>query len=135
VRKSKFKVSFRIRHPEMNPDDICKTLGLEANHKWRAGSKRVTPKGTPLEGTYDVTYCSFKLKSNNLTELADFLKKCNESFYKHKDFFNKIHSTGGSLEYYVGLFVEDNFGEVFDVDLMKELVDLNINLSIDCHGH
>jgi hypothetical protein len=118
----------------MNAEEICGKVRLKVTRRWTAGSKRKTPKGTPLSGVNDLTYCCFDLKHPEKLRLADFLKKCNDRLNRHKDFFEYIRSTGGSLEYFIGWYSDRNSGEIFDLDLLSMLVALKINLSIDFYG-
>lgn len=127
----KYDVSFRIFHPNMNPKDICKKLNMQATRMWCAGDQRKTPKGTSLPSVYEHSYCSFKLDQTEYTELIDLLKSWNKKLLNFKTFLNKIHSSGGKLEYFIGWYSKESSGEEFDVSLMYELVELKINLAID----
>ena len=51
-----YSVALRIRHPDMDPQDVTAALGIEPKHAWRAGEARRTPVGTPLTGVYRDTY-------------------------------------------------------------------------------
>ena len=130
----KFDVSLRITHPKMSPEEICKTLGLKAKHKGKVGMPRKTPKGTSLEGVYEYTYCTFGLKHPQKIGLEEFLKSCNEKFYKHKEYFDLINSTGGKLEYFIGWFFDRSSGETFDLELLRQLADLGIELGLNVYG-
>jgi hypothetical protein len=57
----------------MNPEEICEKLGLQALHKWMAGTQRKTPKGVLLKGVYEESYCTFKLEASKDYGLIDFL--------------------------------------------------------------
>jgi hypothetical protein len=130
-----FKVSLRIVHPEMDPNEISKVLGLRAKYSWKAHTQKKTPKGQPLEGLYDASYCSFDLENSNGIELSDFIKLCNIKFSSYKSFFNQIYSTGGELEYFIGWYSDENSGEIFDLELLEQLVELKIKLSFDFYGN
>jgi len=131
MRKFKYDVSFRVVHPNIDPDEVCNKLNMQAKYKWRVGDRRKTPKGTPLSGVYDYSYCSFLLDQFEEMELIDFLKHWNKKFFNFSDFLNSINSSGGNLEYFIGWYSKGNSGEVFDIDFLKELVKLKISLSID----
>lgn len=134
MNKFKYDVSFRVFHPDMNPDDICQTLNMQATNKWVMGEQRRTPKGASLPGVYDQSYCSFKLDQPKDMELVDFLKHWNVKLLNFNDFLNQIYSSGGRLEYFIGWYSEENSGEVFDVSLLEELAKLKIDLAIDFYG-
>jgi hypothetical protein len=126
----RYEVSFRVHHPSIDPGLISTKLGLKPQHKWKAGADRKTPKGTPLKGVYETTYCTFRLKHSKKIDLADFLKYYNKNLFKHKTFLKSIRSTGGKLEYFIGWFSDKDSGEVFDLELLEQLVELKIDLSI-----
>lgn len=130
----RYAVSFRVVHPTMDPDEICGQLNLQAKPKWKAGSQRRTPRGDPLTGIYDVTYCCFRFEHPKNVGLVNFLKRCTKKLRNHREFLNHIHSTGGSLEYFIGWFSDKNSGGEFDWQLLSQLADLKITLSIDFYG-
>jgi hypothetical protein len=49
-------VSLCIRHPSIDPQEISDTLGLAAEHCFRAGERRRTDEGEPLQGRYHESY-------------------------------------------------------------------------------
>lgn len=99
-----------------------------------AGAARKTPKGAPLEGVHDSTYCSFRLDHPDNVDLAEFLGRCNKTLEPHKEFLKHLRSTGGSVEYFIGWYSGTNSGEQFYYGLLGELADLSIDLSIDVYG-
>jgi hypothetical protein len=118
----------------MDVEQICDRLGMEPKRKWTAGKKRETPKGSPLIGVNSSTYCSFQLEHPAGVQLADFLDVYSDKLYRHKDFFEELRSTGGSLEYFIGWYSDRNSGQVFNLGLLSKLVALGIELSIDFYG-
>lgn len=130
----KFDVSFRIRHPDLDPKQICSTLGMDAKYKWKAGAQRKTPKGDLLEGVYTETYCSFEIEHNESIGLVELLRLSNQKLQPHKEFLELIRSTGGDLEYFIGWYSSGNSGEEFTWDLITDLADLQIGLSFDFYG-
>lgn len=126
----KYHVSLRIDHPSMDPEHICTGLGLNAEYKWKAGAERKTPTGQSLPGTYEATYCCFELMHAKRAGLTDFLKMNTRKLYKHREFLDSIRSTGGTLEYFIGWFADTDSGEIFDLELLNQFVELGINISI-----
>jgi len=129
----KYDASFRVRHPEMEPEHISEELGLKAKHQWKAGTARKTPKGEPLKGMYENTYCSFELKHPQNTGLCNLLKQFNHRLYERKEFLKSIRLSGGTLEYFVGWYSDKDSGELFDLELLTQLVELGIDLSIEVY--
>ena len=134
MNKFKYDVSFRVFHPCMKPTEICDTLNMKAKYQWASGEKRRTPKGVPLTGKYDRSFCSFKLNHPKEMELVDFLKYWNVKLFPNKTFLNQIYTSGGRLEYFIGWYSSGNSGEEFDLMLLEGLLSLKINLVIDFYG-
>lgn len=128
-----YKVSLRIFHPSIDPDELADIVGIEPSVKWKANSLRSTPKGKLLEGVYENTYCSFELPQTHQIELSEFLKKCNNRLESCKKSFHDILKTNGEIEYYIGWFSQKNSGEIFDLELLGQLVNLGVKLSIDVY--
>lgn len=134
MNEFKFDMSFRVRHPTMDAKKICVELGLTAKYCWTVGEQRRTPKGDFLEGSYPETYCTFILEKEAQTELADLIKSSNQMLRPHKNFLQSIYSSGGRLEYFIGWYSDGNSGEEFDADLLAEMADLKIGLTLDFYG-
>ena len=129
----KYTVSLRIGHPNITAMEIVNRLGITPKHMWTVGEPRKTPRGDPLPGNYKETYCYFLVGSGEGKELAKLLDSCCDRLYQHADFFQSIRSTGGKLEYFIGWFADNNCGETFDIGLLRKLVDLGIDISIDLY--
>ena len=129
-----YELSLRVTHPTWPSDDICKMLNMTAGRMWTVGEQRTNPVGTFLSGINKETYCSFPLESPEGMQLAESLRHWNQQFLLLKDTFNKIHSSGGRIEYFIGWFCDGNSGEIFNLLLLKELVELKIELSFDVYG-
>ena len=80
----KYAVSFRIKHPSIDPRKISAKLRLTPDTSWRAGEARKTPKGKPLKGRYNSTYWSYTLKHSSDMNLADCLESFTNSLEPHK---------------------------------------------------
>lgn len=129
----RYVVSLRVTHPAMDPQQICNGLGPQAKWKWKVGEKRQTPAGTPLSGVYKDTFCTFALAPPQGCELERFIKRCNKSLESHRRFLNRITSTGGSAEYFIGMFLDSNHGVVFAPEVLAQLTKLQIGLSFDLY--
>jgi hypothetical protein len=129
----KYKISLRIRHPSMNPDEISKTLGLTPKRQWSTGASKVTPKGLKLKGYYGSSYCWFPLSIPSKSTLEEGTISWLQKLEKHEDFFKNISATGGSTEFLIVWFVKGNAGEVFDWLTLAKLSSLRVNLAFDIY--
>ena len=126
-----YHVSLRVVHPTMDPELICKSLNREARYRWKAGAPRQTPKGTPLEGRYKTTYCTFDIGSGSDGELAHCLELAVESLSQYADFLKQLRSSGGEVMFYVFWHPNGDTGEVFDVSLLSKMAELGIDFGLN----
>ncbi|HEY8508676.1 MAG TPA: DUF4279 domain-containing protein, partial [Steroidobacteraceae bacterium] len=56
-----FTIALRLRHPDIDPAEITRQLGLQPQAAWRAGEVRRDTSGEELDGTYRETYWLGKL--------------------------------------------------------------------------
>ena len=122
---ARYKISLRITHPTMDPEDISTQLGLRACVSQKVGSRRTTPAGTLLSGTRDATFCVFELEVSTAMrgDLESALNMWTKKLFASKSFFQNIRSTGGTSEYFIGVFMEKgNTGVVFEDRLVADAV-------------
>lgn len=55
-KPGEYAVSLQIRHPNIDPAEITRTLGLQPQYSWRAGEPRRSLQGQPLEGVYHESF-------------------------------------------------------------------------------
>src|SRR5262245_22705404 len=66
VRPAPLSIRLLLVHPNADPSDITREIGLAPLRAWRCGETRFTPKGSPLEGVWRDTRWShgFELDRN-----------------------------------------------------------------------
>ena len=134
----KYSVALRISHPTMNPDIITKKLGLQPFRKWMAGERRSTPKGNILKGINRETYWVAELHSekrllSRKMTLEDFLTEQLARFKKMEIYFANIRKAGGRIEFFVGLFCDNNTGVEVSSRLLAGMGKLGIDVSLDIY--
>lgn len=81
------------------------------------GEPRKTPAGTTLEGCYE--------RSNRVCRLgvggrfSDIVRTCNDLLAPKSAFLDRLVTSGGNIEYFVGCFIDDNVGDELDRQTMK----------------
>lgn len=87
-----------------------------------------------MEGFRKDTYWVARiLESGSESYLADALQTLVRQFSQHKEFFRKVRSGGGKVEFFVGWHIDRNIGDEFDISLLAALADLGVNLSLDIY--
>jgi hypothetical protein len=83
---------------------------------------------------YKATYVCVPIKTRVGEELPDALSRTVERLRKRSAFLEHFRSTGGSLDFFIGLFIERNKGLTLDVELMRDLAEMGIDLGLDMYG-
>src|SRR5215831_12232361 len=94
-----FRISLRVRHPTMEPEQITEVLAIKPKRCWKAGETRQTPMGTPLAGSNRDTYWTAEVAAGrwplNVNEaIYNVLKK----LVRHRSFLHQIRAEDGAVE-------------------------------------
>jgi hypothetical protein len=135
-----FTMSLRIRHPNVEPAEITRILGIEPQHTWRAGERRRDPAGVELEGTYRESYwmgrlmAEPELASDHVgveSELLRTLAQLRRSF----DFLETLKTEGGAAELLVTIFAREDFRLEFIPESLGLLGRLGLTIALDVKPH
>ena len=130
----RFAVSLRVFSQTIDPSEICTQLGLVPKWRHKIGEPRVNPKGVPLGGFYDSSYCSFSLIRQGEEELHEMLDRIVGELLPHKDLLCRIRDDGGRTEFFIGWYSTGNTGDTFTCTLLRRLGELQIDLALDVYG-
>jgi hypothetical protein len=130
---SRYRLSFRLWHPSMDPRDITATVGMHPVRTWKAGEPRTTPKGTPLEGLNRETYWYTQLCDGEMppSPLATEVDAALQKLMPHRPFLRRLRTEGGRSELFIGWYLRTQAGETFPHSILAKLADLEIDLSFD----
>jgi len=131
--KRSFKVSLWITHPNVDPRDISRALSLSPSHQSRAGQQRVTPTGELLDGTYQFSSWVHAFETGSVTDLTEFLPSIIAQIKSNTSYFWDIVNEGGSVELFCGVFADGNWDESFHHLLLRDLVEMAVDLRIDVY--
>ena len=127
-----FRVSLRIGHPSMRPEDITAGLGLEPHMTHSIGEPRKTPAGTTLERCYERSYWVCRLGEGG--RFSDIVRTCNDLLISKSAFLDELVPSGGNIEYFVGCFIDGNIGDELDRQTMETCARLKITVGLDMYG-
>ncbi len=129
-----FTISLRVRHPTMDPVIIGDALAIEPGISWKAGEPRQTPTGTPLPGVYPDTYWTAKIAAGHWPlNINDAIHKALIDLVHHRPFFHRVRKEGGTVEFFIGWFFENQSGDVLTHQCLALAGDLQIDLSFDIY--
>ncbi|ALN55534.1 TonB-like protein [Lysobacter enzymogenes] len=138
----RYRVSLRLRHRDADLSLIGARLGealATAGSVHRiAGSPRVTPKGTPLPGTYRESTWSADLtpgpqRDSREQDLESFLAERLQALSPHANALRALRETNGEAAFFIGLFCDGNSGLVLTPELMTQTAGLGIALGFDIY--
>ncbi len=153
-----FSVTFRIRHPSIDPAELSRQLGIEPQHAWRAGEPRRLESGEIGSGAYRETFWVGLLQapspwSGMLPELrhgragpliaavktGPVLPQITLYFTLLKmkraaAFWRAFTDQGGTVECRLQVNKTDGFQLEMSHALMLMLVELKVALSIEVDG-
>jgi hypothetical protein len=131
----RYKISLRVRHPSMDPAEITSVLRFAPSRSWRAHERRSTPSGESLEGVSSETYWTARVMAAEWPgkDLAVAIAEVLDQLESSRGFLAKIRSERGTVELFVGWFLNGQTGEAFDYELLARLADFKISLSLDVY--
>jgi hypothetical protein len=99
----RYRMSIRIWHPEIDPVEVTRTLGIAPRHAWRVGEPRVTPTGRSLGGVRDKSYWCAEVSpahardSDPEGDVVRFL----DMLEPHARLLQDIVTSGGTIEFFL----------------------------------
>jgi hypothetical protein len=135
-----FTMSLRIRHPNVDPAQVTRTLGISPQHTWRAGDTRRDSEGSALYGEYRETFwmgglmAQPKLASER-TGVESELTKILAQLRKSQDFLESLKEQGGVAELHVSIFAREEFRLEFLPDSLALLGRLGLTVAVEVKPH
>lgn len=99
----------------------------------RRAAHHTTPKGRLLQCVNSSTYCTFELAKGSDRRLTLALRDSNARLISRTRQIRSFLKSGGTLEYFIGLFVKGNAGLVLEPELVKQAASLDIRLAFDIY--
>src|SRR5262247_643385 len=94
--RRRFDVELLVVHPTIDPLEISAALGLDASNMHRVGERRITVRGTPLEGTYRDSRWRHSIRHEVKDQFfADKVQDLVNRLVPHKKFLHHLRATGG----------------------------------------
>jgi hypothetical protein len=122
------KLSLNIVHPTHDLSDVCDALGFQPNIIWKKGDEGRTPKGNKIGGVREYSRCSINFGPAATESLAKKLEAALVLLKPHQTLLRGLSSSGGKLNFFVGLFCGENTVEMLDLPLLEAMVELKIEL-------
>ncbi len=134
IKSVRFSISLRLRHPTASASTITDAIGLSPHKSWSFGDRRRSLTGQLLPGAYKETYWTSRLDVAADHDLCDVLQANLQYLSRSKMFLRQFLSTGGSAEYFIGIFPDFNVGLMLRPQLLRRLASMNISLALDIYA-
>jgi hypothetical protein len=127
-------VSVRFKHPTMDLTFLSSVLEMPCFRSWTVGDLRQTPRGDLLTGVYKESYWVSRLEypiNNEVGGFKEQLMLAIDRLAKVQKTLRDLKASSGTIEIYLQLPGSINNGDTIDLPLLKKLVELEIDLSIE----
>jgi hypothetical protein len=129
-----FRISLRVRHPSVAPEQITEALGIQPKRSWKVGEPRQTPKGALLTGSNRDTYWMAEITAGRWPlEVNEAIHDTLRKLVRYRSFLHQIRAGGGTAELFIGWFFENQSGGVLSHQCLALAGDLQIDLSFDIY--
>lgn len=114
MSQHEFTMSLCVRHPDIDPAQITRALGLQPGHVWRKGEQRTDHSGAAIDGSRRESYwlCQLtprpKFSGENIS-LGSELSSVLQLLRKSIGFMQELHHGGGATELHVTVFARGDF--------------------------
>ncbi|GLK50089.1 hypothetical protein GCM10017620_30630 [Brevundimonas intermedia] len=123
-------ISFQVRHPTFNADDLADRLSLPAQIRQTVGQKRSTPTGRELSGEYVESFCSFRLPTKSEQAELELSQFITDKLSDKADELRMIADSGGTAEFYI-TFARDGAFQTLSPALIQQLAALRVGFALD----
>ena len=133
-----YVVVLRVRHPNLDPAELTKTLRVEPEHCWKAGDPRVSQTGQPIGGQHRDSYWSAPLPVESVggatltREVA--LSQQLLSLTQHRDFLKRLQTDGAELSLVVEIPPVEGPVMTLSAIALRRAADLNVEIEFQVVG-
>jgi Domain of unknown function (DUF4279) len=127
-----YAMSLRVRHPNLDPAVLTRTLHLEPLHSWRAGEPRRSVTGAALGGEHRESYWSAPLPGQAVGAAAFplelFLGQQLVQLGRHRELLSRLQDEGGQISLLIEISRVENAVLTLSTGTSRKLADLNIEV-------
>src|SRR5450432_3247062 len=135
MRIFRFTISLRLRHPVLTSAEISAALGMTPKRQARVATRRAVSDDFGGTAGATETYWSSEGRSGEDSQLLQVLEAFIAELEPHAPFLSSFRASGGRVELFVGWFASRRSGgDEIGYDLLKQLGDLQIDLSFDVYS-
>ncbi len=135
-----FTISLRVRHPEISPELITQTLGIQPQHTWKAGDVRQDDEGDAVQGTYRESYWMARLMdepqlASDVVSMESVVLHTLAQLRRTSEFLAALKGQGAHMEVHVSLYARENFRLELLSETLALLGRLGLDIVLDVQPH
>jgi len=133
VDEHNIKISFNSIHPTSDLSQLCEALGVQPDILWKKGDEKRTPKGNIIGGIRENSRCQISFSPFPRNTLSEQLMSILDNFKPHQSLLYNLSNSGGTHNFFIGVFYSENTVETFSLKLFELLLELRIELVLDLY--
>ncbi|HDS1579872.1 TPA: DUF4279 domain-containing protein [Stenotrophomonas maltophilia] len=133
TEKTKYAISLRITHPEMDASLFEGELGLSPESFYTAGDPKVARNGREIGGFRKQSFWCHAYSIKEDAQLEASLDEVVMGLERNREFLKRITGSRGHAELFIGWFSPINSGFVLASRTLRHLADLDVDLSFDIY--
>ena len=127
----RFTLVVRIFHPDIDPQEISRTLGREPYQAWQAGKPRHTRSGHLMPSVGRESYWIWRRRVAGQRDFFAALVDELDWLAVHAGFLEGLVAAGGQVALGLNLAGDENIGATLRHDVLQRLAALPIDLGIE----
>jgi len=116
MKKDRFKITVRLRHPALDPSEISRALGIKPTFSWKVGSRagKIVHKTSFWYGLL--------AEGSGVRKFESALKKAVLFLESHHKWLKKSFGDEGELDVIFDLYTDLDEGKICEVSFYPELL-------------
>ena len=132
--KCRLRARLLVTHPDIDPAEIIKRLGIEPKQSSRRGDPRTTPAGSALPGTYRDSRWSISFPNLENIAISELVTKVVESLPAETSFWSELARDGGNAELILGVVGTRYQGESLDAAIVRKIADMGMRFGLEIYA-
>jgi hypothetical protein len=127
----RYCIILRIKHANLDPDEISAALGRQPDISWKSGDQCTTDKGRQLLGTRTDGLWSLTFRYRGEKSIGRSIDQILDDLMRHKELFSQLDRIGAKSALYLQLPGDTNIGDQIPSRILQKFVDLGIDLELE----
>lgn len=135
--KGKVAISIQMFHPIFTTDKIKKYFDMTPDIEYCVNTPWILPNGKIINALHKRSYLCYDIlpfQERDLEDAIDYINEYFEKKIKNKKFLKLFIQTGGTINYYIGLGINNYYAFELCPEILRRCKALNITLGIEIYN-